>query len=65
VRLQCRRLRSLVRVADFMLRDALYECVELSLLVLRGALQRIQAENSQQLSTATALAAPDSSSAQV
>jgi hypothetical protein len=48
VRQHCRRLLSLLRLADFMLRDAMFECVENNLVALKTQLTKVQTKNDSQ-----------------
>lgn len=45
IRQQCRKLLGLIRLADFMLRDAVFECVEVNLVSLRAMLSKILLDN--------------------
>ena len=45
VRQRCRKLLSLFRLVDFMIRDAVFDCVELNLSSLRTLLNKIQSDN--------------------
>jgi hypothetical protein len=45
VRRKCRKLLGLIRLADFMLRDAVFECVEVNLTSLRATLTKILVDN--------------------